>query len=65
MSRATTATANQFISRSDLEGAGVVGRMLARTPRQRLPGKGRPRHLGVGNQQFFASIFVADKAGTP
>jgi YidC/Oxa1 family membrane protein insertase len=55
---------NQFISRSDLEGAGVVGRMLGKdtTPKAFLEKDGPVIWASVTNQ-FFASIFVADKAG--
>ena len=55
---------NQFISRSDLEGAGVIGRMFGKdaTPKAFLENNG-PVVWGAVTNQFFASIFVADKPG--
>lgn len=55
---------NQFINRGDLEGAGFIGRMFGRdaAPKAFLENGGKIVWAAVTNQ-FFASIFVADKPG--
>jgi len=54
----------QFTDRSELEGAGFVGRMLGRdtTPKAFVEKSGTFVWAAVKNQ-FFASIFVGDKPG--
>jgi YidC/Oxa1 family membrane protein insertase len=54
----------QFIDRSDLEGAGVIGRMLGKdtSPRAFLEKNGPVVWASVTNQ-FFAGIFATDKPG--
>ena len=55
----------QFTDRSELEGAGFIGRMLGRdtTPKSFVEKTGTFVWAAVKNQ-FFASIFVADKPGS-
>jgi YidC/Oxa1 family membrane protein insertase len=54
----------QFIDRSDLEGAGVVGRAFGKdsTPKAFVEKNGPVVWASVTNQ-FFAGIFIADKPG--
>jgi YidC/Oxa1 family membrane protein insertase len=54
----------QFIDRSDLEGAGVIGRMLGKdtSPKAFVEKSGPVVWASVTNQ-FFSGIFVADKPG--
>jgi YidC/Oxa1 family membrane protein insertase len=54
----------QFIDRSELEGAGVIGRMLGKdtSPKSFVEKNGLVVWASVTNQ-FFAGIFIADKPG--
>jgi YidC/Oxa1 family membrane protein insertase len=58
------ADGSQFIGRGDLEGAGVIGRVLGKdtSPKAFVEKNGPVVWASVTNQ-FFASIFVADKPG--
>ncbi len=55
----------QFTDRSELEGAGFIGRLLGRdtTPKSVVEKTGTVVWAAVKNQ-FFASIFVGDKPGS-
>jgi len=54
----------QVTDRGDLEGAGVIGRMFGKDPAPKaFVEKGGPVVWAAVKNQFFASIFTADKPG--